>query len=172
MEAFMHCPKCGFDNLENATMCQECGGVFVRTVPTRTSGRSITSTILGITGFSIFGIFIVTSILGLVFESLALVAWILSLVFGIIALIVWIIGLILGMVAMNKINKSGGTVKGRGFAITGIATSATGVTFILTLLGVMLFLNSAATLSLHKKMNAQQTAAVVQDNNEPNAVSE
>lgn len=165
----MHCPKCGFDNLENATMCQECGGVFVRTVPMRTSGRSITSTILGITGFSIFGIFIVTSILGLVFETLALVAWILSLVFGAIAFIVWVVGLVLGIVAMSKVNKSGGTVKGKGFAITGIATSATGITFLLTLLGVMLFINSAATLSLHKKINAQQTAVVVEDNNEPNS---
>lgn len=167
----MHCPKCGFDNLENATMCQECGGVFIRTTPTRTSGRSITSTILGITGFSIFGIFIVTSIFGLVFESLALVAWILSLVFGAIAFIVWVVSLVLGIAAMNKIGKSGGTVKGKGFAITGIATSATGMTFLLTLLGVMLFINSAATLSLHKKMNSQQnTAVVAKDNNEPNTV--
>ncbi|HBG78810.1 MAG TPA: hypothetical protein DDW84_08230 [Phycisphaerales bacterium] len=163
----MHCPKCGFDNLENATMCQECGGVFIRTTPTRTSGRAITSTILGITGFSIFGIFVVTSIFGLVFDSLVLVAWIISLVFGSIAFIVWMVGLILGMAAMNKIGKSGGTVKGKGFAITGIAASATGMTFLLTVVGVMLFINS---MSLRKKVEMRQPAAVVvEDNNEPNS---
>lgn len=164
----MHCPKCGFDNLENATMCQNCGGVFIRTTPTRTSGRAITSTILGITGFSIFSIFVVVSIFGLIFDSLVLIAWILSLVFGAIAFIVWIVGLILGIAATNKIGKSGGTVKGKGFAITGVATSATGMTFLLTVIGVMLFISS---MSLRKRMETQQqpTSVVVEDNNEPNS---
>jgi len=163
----MHCPKCGFDNLENATMCQDCGGVFIRTTPMRTSVRSITSTILGITGFSIFGIFVVTSTLGLIFESLALVAWILSLVFGSIAFIVWVVGLVLGMAAMNKIGKSGGTVKGRGLAITGIATSTTGMTFLLTVIGVMLFINSM-TMRKNAVDVRQSAAVIVEDSNEPN----
>lgn len=148
----MHCQKCGFDNLENATMCQQCGGVFVYSQPTRTSGMSITSTILGISGFSMFGVFGITLILGLIFGILALITWILSLVFGTLALITWILGLVFGMMALSKVGKSGGQIKGKGFAITGIITSATGLAILLTVVGVLLFINSATTMSLHKKL--------------------
>ena len=91
----MYCQKCGADNLENAAMCQQCGGVFVYSKPTRTSGMAITSMILGISGFSMFGVFGIT----------------------------WIIGLVFGIIALGRIGKSGGQLKGKGFAITGIATS-------------------------------------------------
>ena len=148
----MHCQKCGFDNLENATMCQQCGGVFVYSQPTRISGTAITSTILGISGFSMFGVFGITLILGLIFGILALVTWILSLVFGSLALITWILGLVFGMMALGKVGKSGGQIKGKGFAITGITTSATGLAVLLTVVGVLLFINSATTLALHKKL--------------------
>ncbi|MDD5135595.1 MAG: DUF4190 domain-containing protein [Phycisphaerae bacterium] len=150
----MHCQKCGFDNLENATMCQQCGGVFVYSQPTRISGTAITSTILGISGFSMFGVFGITLILGLIFGILALVTWILSLVFGTLALITWILGLAFGMMALNKVGKSGGQIKGKGFAITGITTSASGLAVLLTVIGVIMFINSATTMSLHKKLKA------------------
>ena len=169
----MYCQKCGAENLENAAICQSCGGVFVYSQPTRTSGMAITSTILGITGFSMFGIFGVTLILGLIFGILAFVAWILSLVFGTLSLITWIIGLLLGIMAINKISKSGGVIKGKGFAISGLSASAFGLALLLTIVGVLLFINSATTLSIHKKMKAQQTSAVVVENaNEPNAIEE
>jgi len=166
----MYCQKCGSENLENAAICQSCGGVFVYSKPTRTSGMAITSTILGITGFSMFGIFFVMLIVGLIFNVLAMVTWILSLVFGTLALITWILGLILGIMALSKVGKSSGQIRGKGFAVSGVSLSASGLALLLTIIGVLLFINSATMLSLHKKMQTQQTTVVVEDNNEPNAV--
>ena len=120
----MYCQKCGSENLENATMCQSCGGVFVFSKPARTSGMAVTSMILGISGFSMFGVFGIT----------------------------WIIGLVFGIIALNRMGKSGGQLKGKGFAITGIATSAAGLALLLTVIGILLFFNSAKTISLHKKV--------------------
>lgn len=148
----MYCQKCGADNLENAALCQQCGGVFVYSKPTRTSGMAITSIILGISGFPMFGVFGITLILGLIFGILALVTWILSLVFGTLALVTWILGLVLGIMALGKVGKSGGQIKGRGFAITGVTTSASGLAILLTVVGVLIFLNSTITMSLHRKI--------------------
>lgn len=153
----MYCQKCGADNLENAAICQQCGGVFVYSQPTRTSGMAITSMILGISGFPMFGVFCVTLTLGLIFGIMALVMWILSLVFGTLALIKWIVGLILGILSAGRVGKSGGQIKGRGFAITGITTSASGLTLLLVAAGVLLFLNSTTTLSMHRKLKMQTT---------------
>jgi aryl carrier-like protein len=120
----MYCQKCGADNLENAAMCQSCGGIFVYSQPSKTSGMAITAMILGISGFSLLG------------------------VFG----IVWIISLIFGIIALNRINKSGGMLRGKGFAITGIITSAVGLAVVLTIIGVGLFVSSARAISLSKKL--------------------
>jgi hypothetical protein len=120
----MYCQKCGSDNLENATMCQSCGGVFVYSQPARTSGMAITSMILGISGFSLLGVFGITGIIGLVF----------------------------GIIALGRIGKSSGQLKGKGFAITGIATSAAGLALWLTVFGILLFVNSATTISILKKL--------------------
>jgi hypothetical protein len=120
----MYCQKCGTDNLENATICQQCGGVFVYSKPTRTSGMAITSMILGISGFSMFGVFGIT----------------------------WIIGLVFGIVALSRLGKAGGQLKGKGFAITGIITSAIGLALVLTIIGVLLFVHSATMISLSKKL--------------------
>ena len=130
----MYCQKCGAENLENATMCQSCGGVFVYSQPTKTSGMAITSMILGISGFSMFGVFGIT----------------------------WIIGLVFGIIALNRVGKSSGQLKGKGFAITGIATSAAGLALLLTVIGILLFVNSATTFSLSKKLKMHNdiTAAV------------
>jgi hypothetical protein len=127
----MYCQKCGADNLENAAICQSCGGVFVYSKPIRTSGMAITSMILSVSVFPLLG------------------------VFG----IVWIIGLIFGIIALNRINKSGGQLKGKGFAIAGIATSAAGLAVLLTLIGVLLFYNSAKTISLNKKLKMHTAAS-------------
>ncbi|MEN6384812.1 MAG: DUF4190 domain-containing protein [Phycisphaerales bacterium] len=124
----MYCQKCGAENLENAAICQSCGGVFVYSKPIKTSGMAITSMILSISTFALLG------------------------VFG----IVWIIALVFGIISLNKINKSGGQIKGKGFAITGIAVSAAGLAVLLTFIGVLLFINSATTLSIHKKMKMQE----------------
>jgi hypothetical protein len=150
MEIIMYCQKCGADNLENAAICQSCGGVFVYSKPIKTSGMAITSMILSISSFAFLG------------------------VFG----IVWIIALVFGIIALNRINKSGGQIKGKGFAITGIAVSAAGLAFLLTVIGVMLLINSATTLSIHKKMKMQEenkrpdiagVVSVVYNNADPNS---
>ncbi len=120
----MYCQKCGAENLENAAICQSCGGVFVYSQPSKTSGMAITAMILGISGFSLLG------------------------VFG----IVWIISLVFGIIALNRINKSGGMLRGKGFAITGIVTSAVGLAIVLTIIGVGLFISSAKTISLSRKL--------------------
>jgi hypothetical protein len=127
----MYCQKCGSENLENAAMCQSCGGVFVYSKPTRTSGMAITSMILSISSFPLLG------------------------VFG----IVWIIGLVFGIIALNRINRSGGQLRGKSFAITGIAVSASGLAVLLTIIGSLLLFNSAKTISLNKKFKMHTTAA-------------
>jgi len=145
----MYCQKCGSENLENAAICQSCGGVFVYSQPRKTSGMAITSMILGISGFSMFGVFGIT----------------------------WIIALVFGILALNKIGKSGGMVRGKGFAIAGIITSAVGLALILTIIGVWLFVNSATTFSLHKKFKMQMSndkpeikgvVCVAYNNSDPN----
>lgn len=120
----MYCQKCGAENLENAAICQSCGGVFVYSKPTRTSGMAITAMILGISGFSLLGVFGITGVIGLVF----------------------------GIIALGRIGKSGGQLKGKGFAITGITTSAVSLAIWLTIFGVLLFVNSATTISILKKL--------------------
>jgi len=123
----MYCQKCGAENLENAAICQSCGGVFVYSQPVKMSGMAITSMILSISCFPLLG------------------------VFG----IVWILGLVFGLVALNRINKSGGTLKGKGFAIAGIAVSSAGLAVLLTLVGILLIFNSVSTISVHKKLRMQ-----------------
>jgi hypothetical protein len=134
----MYCQKCGAENLENAAMCQSCGGIFVYSQPSKTSGMAITAMILGISGFSLLG------------------------VFG----VVWIISLVFGIIALNRINKSGGMLRGKGFAITGIITSAVGLAIVLTIIGVGLFISSAKAISLSKKLKTYDkimaTAAIDQ----------
>jgi hypothetical protein len=120
----MYCQKCGAENLENAAMCQSCGGIFVYSQPSKTSGMAITAMILGISGFSMFGVFGIT----------------------------WIIGLVFGIIALNRVSKSSGALRGKGFAITGIVTSAVGLALVLTIIGVWLFVNSATTFSLSRKL--------------------
>jgi hypothetical protein len=146
----MYCQKCGAENLENAAICQSCGGVFVYSKPIKTSGMAITSMILSISTFAFLG------------------------VFG----IGWIIALVFGIIALNRINKSGGQLRGKGFAITGIATSSAGLAVLLTIIGVLLFINSATTLSMHKKMKMQEenkrpditgVVSVVYNNADPNS---
>ncbi len=128
----MYCKKCGAENLGDAQVCQGCGGVFVYSETPRTSGMAITSMILGISGFSMFGVFGVT----------------------------WIIGLIFGIVALQKISKSGGRIKGKGWAITGVVTSASGLALVLTILGVWLVFTSVNTAKLRKQITELKQAMV------------
>ncbi|MCD4830708.1 MAG: DUF4190 domain-containing protein [Anaerohalosphaeraceae bacterium] len=120
----MYCQKCGTENLGDAQVCAGCGGVFVYSETARTSGMAITSMILGISGFSMFGVFGVT----------------------------WIIGLIFGIIALQKISKSGGRLKGKGWAITGIVTSGAGLALVLTIFGIWMIFTSVKTVSLREQV--------------------
>jgi hypothetical protein len=124
----MYCQKCGAENLENARMCERCGGVFVFSKPARVSGLAVTSMILGISGFTVLGLFGIT----------------------------WIIGLVFGILSLGRINKSGGQLKGRGFAITGTTTSAAGLVILLTIITLWTFVTSAQTISIKRKVLSLQ----------------
>jgi len=131
----MHCQKCGTENLGDAQICQGCGGIFVYSETAKTCGLAVTSMILGISGFSMFVVFGIT----------------------------WIIGLIFGIIALNKITKSDGRLKGKGWAITGIITSGAGLALVLTIFGVWMFVSSVKTASLHRKFVDLQTGMITTD---------
>jgi prepilin-type processing-associated H-X9-DG protein len=93
----MYCPKCGTLNPDNVQLCQSCSWVLSSTTTTtspvaKTSGLAITAFVLGILSLLIFTIFI---------------TFLPAIIFGIVALV--------------KIAKSGGKLKGKALAITGIA---------------------------------------------------
>ena len=152
----MYCEKCGAENLETATLCQNCGGIFVFSKPSRTSGMALASIILGISGITMFALMGIAWIIGLIFGILALHISGITM-FGLMG-IAWIISLVFGILSLNKINKSGGQIKGKGFAITGIVTSSSGLAVLLVIIGIVMFFTSAQTLSTRRKLvNIQES---------------
>ena len=146
----MYCEKCGAENLETATICQNCGGVFVFSKPSRTSGMALASTILGISGITMFALMGIAWIIGLVFGILAMhISGIVM--FGLMG-IAWIISLVFGILSLNRINKSSGQIKGKGFAVTGITTSSSGLAALLVIIGIVMFFTSAQTISTRRKL--------------------
>lgn len=155
----MYCEKCGAENLETATICQNCGGVFVFSKPSRISGMAIASIILGISGITMF--------------ALMGIAWIIGLIFGFLALYVsgitmfalmgtaWIISLVFGILSLNKINKSGGLIKGKGFAVTGIATSSSGLGLLLITIGFVMFFTSAQAISARRNFINMRNSGLI-----------
>jgi len=99
----MYCPKCGVENVGGAGSCVGCGSVFVYQTQ-RTSGLGVASTILGIIGFN----------------PLTLMG-----PFG--SAVLWLLGLACGVAAIIHIKKSGGLLRGRNFAIAGVALSTAGL---------------------------------------------
>lgn len=106
----MNCSKCGKENPDDARFCNSCGSALTST---STQGPAVT--------VKTSGMAIAALVLGILsFFTLGLTA-IPALVFGIISLVV--------------IEKSGGRITGRGFAITGIVAPVLGV---LPLMGILL----------------------------------
>lgn len=110
----MYCPKCGTENPEDAQVCGSCS-----------------STLPGIqqeirnTGAQTSGLAIASLVLGLLSFCTFFTTGIVAIVLGIISLV--------------KMNKSGGRLKGTGFAIAGIAVPAVSAVFIVPLmLGIMM----------------------------------
>ena len=94
----MYCPKCGTENPDNAQLCHSCSSVLTST-PTQAPSLGVKTSGLAIA---------------------ALVLGILSFfTFGITA----IPAIILGIISLVRIEKSGGRMTGRGFAIAGIVVS-------------------------------------------------
>ncbi len=97
----MYCPKCGKENPDNAQLCHSCSSVLTST-PAQAPALGVKTS----------GLAIAALVLGILsFFSLGLTA-IPALIFGIISLV--------------KIEKSGGRITGRGFAIAGIVTPVLG----------------------------------------------
>ncbi|MBW7989430.1 MAG: DUF4190 domain-containing protein, partial [Planctomycetes bacterium] len=106
----MNCSKCGKENPDGAQHCNSCGSVLTST-PTEAPGVSVKRSGMAIA---------------------ALVLGILSFfTFGITALP----ALIFGIISLVIIEKSGGRMTGRGFAITGIVAPVLGL---LPLMGILL----------------------------------
>jgi prepilin-type processing-associated H-X9-DG protein len=110
----MYCPKCGTDNPEDAQVCSSCSS----TLPAIHQGVSDTPT-------QTSGLAIASLILGLLSFCTFFTTGIVAIVLGVISLV--------------KISKSGGRLKGNGFAIAGIAVPAVSAVFMVPLmLGILM----------------------------------
>jgi prepilin-type processing-associated H-X9-DG protein len=107
----MYCPKCGTENPDDAQLCRSCSWVLTST-PTQAPSLGVKTS-------------------GLAIAALAL---------GILSFFTFFItalpAIILGIVGLLKIGKSGGKLKGSGFAVSGIVVSA-----LVLLMGVSIVLN-------------------------------
>ena len=90
----MYCPKCGKENPDNAQLCHSCSSVLTST-SAQPPALSVKTSGLAIAS-------LVLGILSIVFFPVGLIA------------------IILGIVSIVIIEKSGGRITGRGFAIVGI----------------------------------------------------
>ncbi len=106
----MYCPKCGKENPDDAQLCHSCSSVLTIT-PAQAPPLGVKTSGLAIAAF-VLGI--------LSFFT-----------FGITA----IPAIILGIISLVRIEKSGGRITGRGFAIAGIVVPVVGL---LPLMGILL----------------------------------
>lgn len=105
----MYCPKCGTENPENVQICRSCES----TLPTIQEHVSDVAA--------------QTSRLAIASLVLGLLSFCTFFTTGIVAIV-------LGIISLVKISKSGGRLKGSGFAITGIAVPAVSAVFIVPLM--------------------------------------
>jgi len=109
----MHCSKCGQQNPDNAKFCGTCGAALTRTtIPA--AGLSIKTSGMAIAAM-------VLGILGVFTCGLTAIP-----------------AIILGIVSLVRIEKSGGSLTGRGFAIAGIVAPCVMVPLIALLMGIMM----------------------------------
>jgi len=109
----MYCPKCGEENRDDAKVCGACNSVLTKN-PAQAQDIDVKNSGMAIT---------------------ALVLGILSIfTCGITA----IPAIILGIVGLVKIEKSGGSLTGRGFAIAGIIVPVLSVPIIALLMGILM----------------------------------
>ena len=108
----MYCPRCGKENPDNAQVCANCNSLLPSMVVTVPAGPVNTS-----------GLAIASFVLGILsFCTFCVTA---------------LPAIILGIVALAKIGKSGGRLKGNGFAVAGIVVPVVAGVFMLpVLLGI------------------------------------
>ena len=107
----MYCKKCGQENPDNAQVCSACGAVVIQPQTPSIAVRSS-------------GMAIVALVLGILSVfTLALTA---------------IPAIILGIVSLVRIEKSGGSLTGRSFAIAGIVVPTVTLPVIVLLMGVLM----------------------------------
>lgn len=109
----MYCPKCGTENPANAQICRSCSF----TLP------SIREDVSGVAAQT---------------SGLAIASLVLGLLSFCTFFITGIVAIVLGIISLVKISKSGGRLKGNGFAIAGIAVPAVSAFFIIPMMiGIM-----------------------------------
>ena len=109
----MYCQKCGQENPDIAQVCRACGAVLI-SHPIQAPGLSVKSS----------GMAIAAMVLGIMsIFTCALTA---------------IPAIILGIVSLVRIEKSGGSLTGRGFAIAGIVVPSVSLPLIALLMGIMM----------------------------------
>jgi len=109
----MYCTKCGQGNPDNVQVCHACGSVLISS-SAQDPGIGVKSSGMAIAAF-VLGI--------LSIFTCALTA---------------IPAIILGIVSLVRIEKSGGSLTGRGFAIAGIVVPAVTLPLIALLMGIMM----------------------------------
>jgi len=109
----MRCPKCGTENPDGAQLCRSCSAVLASTATQALSAGAKTS-------------------------GLAIASLVLAIISPCTCFITAIPAIILGIVGLVKISKSGGQLKGNGFAIAGIALPVVLLPFIALLMGIMM----------------------------------
>ncbi len=109
----MYCPKCGTDNPDGAQLCRSCSWVLTSTATQAPSADARTS-------------------------GMAIASLVLAILSPFTCLITAIPAIILGIVGLVKISKSGGQLKGSGFAIAGIALPVVLLPFIALLMAILM----------------------------------
>lgn len=109
----MYCSKCGSENSDGARVCRVCGAALVPP-PIQAPGLGVKTSGLAITA-------LVLGILSIFTCALTAIP-----------------AIILGIVSLVKIEKSGGRLTGRGFAIVGIVVPAVVVPMIALLMGILM----------------------------------
>jgi hypothetical protein len=109
----MYCTKCGTENTNDARVCHACGAALI----------SSSAQALGI---------------GVKSSGMAIAAFVLGILSIFTCALTAIPAIILGIVSLVRIEKSGGSLTGRGFAIAGIVVPAVALPLIALLMGIMM----------------------------------
>ena len=107
----MYCTKCGQENPDNAQVCSACGAVLIRP---QTQNPGIKT------------------------SGMAIAALVLGVLSIVTCALTAIPAIILGIVSLVRIEKSGGSLTGRGFSIAGIVVPAVSLPLIALFMGIMM----------------------------------